>query len=377
MRNGKKSLFILFTFLLLLLFVEMVSFFVTGALARRGWMAYIPKFSKEQIKKALENLNPTLGWGPQDIVLGRVTKLKPRYDSSSLESLEPCVSVYGDSFTYGGQEDKTYPHYLSQDLGCRVDNFGVPGYGSDQAYMRYKAQRHLDQAPYIILAHLSENILRNVNQYRNLLYPGGELLFKPRFILRDGNLIQLPICIQTENDFHLLENSPEKILMYDEFLERPRRDFPYTIALLRWLGFDFHVKAKLKGIPRYNAFYKSDHTSGALQLTVNMMRSFSQDVLLSGRVPIVLLIPTGIDMLYTRKVGKWPDQPLVEALEKEKFNVIHAGPALLKKIGDADPCSLYEECNGHFNSKGYKLLAEIVSNYFQTKMGDIRKGSFK
>ena len=47
--------------------------------------------------------------------------------------------------------------------------------------MRYDSMA--PQGDVVFLNHLSENIIRNVNQFRNLIYPGHEFALKPRFVL--------------------------------------------------------------------------------------------------------------------------------------------------------------------------------------------------
>src|SRR6058998_3690993 len=91
----------------LLLFVlgiiEGISGLATSIIARRGWMAYIPRFSDEQIAHYLASRNAALGWGPAVDRSGLVVLPSPRSDPASARSSEPCVSVYGDSFTYGDE----------------------------------------------------------------------------------------------------------------------------------------------------------------------------------------------------------------------------------------------------------------------------------
>ena len=61
-----------------------------------------------------------------------------RIDHSSFKNSEQCVDVYGDSFTWGHTKGEySWPSVLSELLKCRVRNFGVPAYGTDQAYMKF------------------------------------------------------------------------------------------------------------------------------------------------------------------------------------------------------------------------------------------------
>ncbi len=358
----KHAAFSLVLLLVVLAIVEGMSALATSLLVRRGWMARIPRLSDEQADYYFAHRNPLLGWGPEVDSAGRVVRLRTRPDPAFPDTLPACASAYGESFTQGSEvgEDGTYPHHVGTAFGCRVANYGVGASGSDQALMLFRAQRHLDRAPVVVAGHISENILRNVNQYRNLLYPDQELFFKPRFVLEGGGLRYVPIPIRRREDLRRLEENPDSVLPLDAFLARPRREFPFSVALARWATTDFHVRARLAGVPRHAAFYDPGHPAGGLALTTEVLATFAREARAEGRTPLVLLMPVGRDFLYARETGKWPDQPLADSLRGRGTDVIHAGPEMLRLIGDADPCSLFADCSAHYNARGYKLLADVV-----------------
>jgi hypothetical protein len=238
----------------------------------------------------------------------------------------------------------------------------MSGYGTDQALMLFRAQRALDTAPVVVLGHVSENVMRNVNQYRDLLYPGEdqELYFKPAFSLRDGRLEVVPVPVRTAADFQAFQKHPDGFLSIDAFRGRPRRSFPYSAALARWAVVDFHVRTHVAGIPRYAPFYDSADPSGALPLTVAILRVFAEEALTRGQRPIVLLIPVGDDFRYHQRIGVWVDQPLADRLRQARIPVVQAGPLMLLRLRGADPCTLFRDCDRHFNARGYSLLADVL-----------------
>src|SRR5262249_25640993 len=160
---------------------------------------------------------------------GRAIGLAPRPDTAFVGDRAPCVSVYGDSFTLGGADDATYPHHLAVALGCPAANFGVGGYGSDQALMLFRAQRGLDRAPVAVLGHRSENVRRNVTQSQRLLYPASRLRFKPRFLLAGRELRWVPSPVDSAADYERVAENPAAVLGHDAFLARPRPHFPYSV----------------------------------------------------------------------------------------------------------------------------------------------------
>lgn len=345
---------------LTVLVIELLSAVATGVLVRRGWMATIGEAPSDAVATYLAERNPELGWGPSLTPTGRVKELSPRPDPL-LSTGAACASTYGDSFTWGDEAGdlEAYPHQLARTLGCPVANYGVPGYGSDQAFMLFRRQAHLDESKAVIMGHLSENILRNVNRHRGLLYPGNSLSFKPRYERAPTGLAYLPPPVASMEDWQRLHDDPERVLAPDYFLHRPRRGFPHALALARWIAEDFHVQAELRRIPRHMPFYSAAHDSQALQLTISILTRFAEEAELEGRNPYILLIPTGTDLVFAAENGRFPDQPLADSLTGRGLAVIHAAPHLLQ-AGTIQPCALYHRCSGHFNARGYLRLAEIV-----------------
>jgi lipopolysaccharide/colanic/teichoic acid biosynthesis glycosyltransferase len=367
---------------------------MSAYLARRSMMASIPDFTDEQVSYYVSRHHPMLGWGPAFDDQARVVRLEPRFDPAypavagwsftgigdervmnetvgADPGTPPCVSTYGDSFTAGSEVDdnKTYPHVLGVKLGCRAANYGVPGFGTDQALMLFRAQREKDAAPLVILGHISEDLLRNVNQYRNLLDPGNHsaLVFKPLFTLFDGGLRFQPIPVQTDADVRAFRQRPDSFLQHDAFRSRPRREFPYSLSLIRWALTDFHVRARLAELPRFVTFYDPTHPSGAFALTAAIMRAFSDEARATGREAVVVLVSAGRDFAHYRKTGRWINEELGEVLERAGVRVIRTGPQMVARLGSDDPCILFRNCFQHFNARGYELLASVIADYVRTQ----------
>src|SRR6185436_13401342 len=115
------------------------------------------------------------GWpGANDSRRGRFDVSGARPDPSYPESGSEYASSYGDSFTFGDEvsDEAAWPHVLSQKLGARVANFGVSGYGTDQAFLRFRQNTH-DRSRVVILGIYPDDLKRNVNQQRYFLTPNS------------------------------------------------------------------------------------------------------------------------------------------------------------------------------------------------------------
>ena len=339
---------------------EGVAVIATRILVERGVMAEVPRLSQEEIAFALQHRRPRLGWGPETDHAGKVRRLSPRLDTALPGDRPACMSVYGDSFTLGASDDATYPHHVAVALGCPVANYGVGGYGSDQALMLFRAQRDLDRAPVVMLAHLTENVMRNVNQYQRLLYPASRLRFKPRFLLEDGTLRWIGPPVASAADYARVADRPEDFLVHDVFLDRPRPRFPYTIQLLRWLATDSYARARLRREPWHAAFYRPEHPSGALALTTRILIDFAAEARADGRSPLVVIVSTRSDLDYARRTGRWVHQPLLGALVAAGVPTVDTGPIMLARIGAADLEPLFV-ADGHPSAAGYALLGETLA----------------
>ena len=113
-----------------------------------------------------------------------------------------------------------------QDSTLEVMNFGVPGFGLDQAYLRYQKMIREFELPTVLLGFMPENMTRHVNTYRPFYYPGTDLpLGKPRFKLDEGQLKLVPNPFRSVADYERLLREPQTVLS-----EVGRYDFYYRFS---------------------------------------------------------------------------------------------------------------------------------------------------
>jgi hypothetical protein len=280
-----------------------------------------------------------------------------------------CVSLYGDSFIegFGVAHELAWSNLLSVLLNCRVANFGVSGYGTDQAFLRFLDNRK-DQACVVILGFLSENLLRNVNQLRNLISSSTACFLKPRFVLNEeGQITLVPIPSLTKKEYDDLRRTPELILTREFFLPGgpsgyQKMKFPYTWGIIKVLPILY--KNLVLHRPTYYDLYQSGHPSQAMEVTVGIMKEFSRVAQERGKQALILIIPTHFDLAHYRRVGKWVYQPLIDILVKERVAFIDVGPKFVQYLGNSDVETLYSpKTQHHLNEQGNWLLAQTVYDY--------------
>ena len=365
------------TLLLLLFVVALVEGLSYGAgrfLALKG-VFYEPQVVKDY-DRYLRERNPITGWpSPLSATAEERDESGSRIVPAFPDTREACLSLYGDSFTWGGKVDHEHAwgNVLAELLGCRVANYGVSGFGSDQAYLRF-AHNASDGAPVAFLGHLAENILRNSNQLRGLLYNGTVYGLKPRFVLdRDGGLALVPLPSPSEAEFRDLVVHPEKYLEHEFFLPggpagTTRLRFPYTLSVLSAFR-HFHITAEIRREPWHAAFYAPDHPAQALEVTARIFEAFDREARRRGKIAVLAIIPTGMDLEYRREHGRWVYQPLLDRVRRSGLEVLDLGDGMLERIGARSPCAVFgdEGCSGHPSEEGYAIMAQVVKAHLEAR----------
>lgn len=380
--NVKKIFFYSILFIFNLCLLELCSYCLGSFLATRE-VFYYEQLDFHDYPEYLRYRDPILGWpstkpGEKDRD-PRGSRLIPAYPDP--DRFPSCISLYGDSFTFGQEVDHehAWSNVLSRLEHCRVANYGVGGYGTDQAYLRFKVNRS-DESPIVVLGLYSENIMRNVNQFRNVYYRTRYGL-KPSFILnqaRDLELIPLPKL--TQADYKKLVKDPNRFLPYEYFrVDGPhgssRLTFPFTISLIKscW---HFRVVAWLQGKGPWADFYQESHPSGSLMLTVKIVKAFWDLAISRNKQPVIVIIPDPVDLLSFLRTGVWVYQNLIDRLATEGVECLNLGPGMIDSLKGSNPLKLRKGKLRHYNEEGNQVIASLVYHYLKTKKWEGPRGSW-
>jgi hypothetical protein len=244
-----------------------------------------------------------------------------------------------------------------------VANYGVGGYGTDQALLRFRGHR-ADSSRVAILGFQPENILRNVNQWRYLLYADSPFSFKPRFLVGgDGRLELIPLPTVTAADYDRFAEAPERMLAHDYFAPgglsgTVHLRFPFLLAVIPSVG-HVHVRAALQSRPWYAEFYDPGHPSGALTVAGALLAAFHTEATARGQVPLVVILPNLQDLEMQAGTGRWSYQALLDRLAAAGVRVLDLGPGLLHALADSDPAVLFG-ATGHYSVRGCRVVAALV-----------------
>lgn len=373
MKNKSLILKLSISLLTLLIFAEIGSFFVLSYLSKKSAVYDSKPVSLSSYNEYLKNRDETLGWPSPKNYLSQGRDLtgarfSPAFPDPNEKS---CVSAYGDSFTLSHVRDEyAWANVLAELMDCRVSNYGVGGYGTDQAYLRFlnNLADKSDKSKVVILVHSTENIIRIINQLRDLIYESDSLGLKPRFIISDdGTLSLVPIKSYDYDTYVSAIENPSGYFQYEYFTPAgpsgiQKFGFPYLTKVLGSLN-NFRIKAKINSRPQHSEFYDPEHDSEGLEVTAMILKSFELDAQKSDRAPLVVILPMCKDLIYFLEEKRWVYQPLIERLDQMEVDFLNLGTGMIEHLDGNHPVELYWDCSGHLNEKGDRLVANLIFNY--------------
>ncbi|MCP4204177.1 MAG: SGNH/GDSL hydrolase family protein [bacterium] len=319
--------------------------------------------------------DPQLGWAPRPagVSVGGLHRnndqgIRAEKEFSREQQADRYrIALFGDSFTYGYEVrlEESWGFLLEQELNARqksveVLNFGVGGYGMDQALLRWmEVGRNFE--PHLVLFGLqAENVKRNLNLFRPLLYYGDQIpLFKPRFVLEDNGLrlVNQPSLPPEEVVANLNNVESWRYANYEYFYgPDDYRDSLWQNSRLAALAVSAVTQNRFSRRRRSDEFYGSK--SAPARLAVRILKEFRLDVEEQGGRFEIVHLPTEVSL--RRVLGGKPleYQDLLGAAAKVA-PVIDPLPSLLQASRATTPDSLFEEW--HYSSEGNRVIAGSVA----------------
>jgi hypothetical protein len=273
------------------------------------------------------------------------------------------VAVHGDSFTHGDEvplEHTWAAQWMSLRPNLEVLNFGVAGYGVDQAVLRHARDGTRFSAQAHVLCIWPEDIIRNLNIIRFYMTPQGELgRPKPRFVLEGDGLKLVNSPVMNDQDFaDTVTGRRVNPLMAHERLHAEQDFEP------RWYHASYTARAVgglLRSHERRRARERQyfDPNSEANRLAVRIAALFKAKVESSGAKAYVAIIPAG-NYLERHEAGGWP---LVDLLRGQGIDVIDLGPAIARAVRAEGFDRIYLP-GGHTTSLGNRRIAEAFDRAF-------------
>lgn len=271
------------------------------------------------------------------------------------------VALFGDSFIHG--HDVDLPGSLAPQLekaldarGVRAEalNFGVGGFGIDQAYLRYSRDGSKFDANVIVEGLQFENIARHLMVFRLIAYPQSKIPFsKPRFHFEG------PSLLVANKPTVAPERVPDTLAHFDRSPLR-RFEFFYTDKYRPY----WWRKSRLVAVIAENR-RKADDSPDVMrldgegvQLTMAILDRFKNDVGVTGKPFILVYLPLKGNLEALLRGEKDPWEPYLNMFRKD-YRIIDPTPRLLQIAKEKGVDAV---APGHYSAAGNRAVAEALAD---------------
>ena len=348
----------------------------------------IPKISESIVNKFVDHgFDSELGWvrkaNTKKIDSGltyKIDNLGSR-NNPCPEHYETKISTFGDSYCFCREvsDNHTWQSYLTDLTNTKVLNYGVGNYGFDQALLRLKREYPGIKTEYVVMAIVPHTIARILSVWKHYNEFGNILAFKPRFYLKDNELVLLKNFISSPQKFYELETFIDKVNLHDFYYEskflKESFSFPYLFSVIknprRILYFILKLFRKLfkrfpsfvglldkaiietldsEGPKQLKDLYQSNYATSLLLALMDDFFKYSKD---QSFIPIILFLPMKEDLLYMQQHDNFYSHIIDEVSHKNI--VIDLSEKMLE---EEDILLLFNKW--HYSKKGNQIVAKTL-----------------
>lgn len=240
----------------------------------------------------------------ESIYLSSVEGIRSPRPGMSFAGLSPKrrIALVGDSFTFGLEVpyDLTWGHQLELALGpgTQVLNFGVDGYGVDQAVLRYQQDVLPWRPGIVILGVIDDDLRRTMCVYAFLCFPFSQMPFpKPRFLLDGSALRRLNRPLPT----------PDSIFSAPSISDLPFIQQDRSFDPVEWEWHFYHhaysIRFLLSKYRRWPVLGPTVTDAMLKALNGELLRTFVRLAREHGSVPLVVFFPSRVDPDHETGLG--------------------------------------------------------------------------
>jgi hypothetical protein len=374
---SRRLFFGLLTLLVTGISIEGLSFVaLTRAVPSRGspeagstWQAYITNIGASEIAEFKRTrYDPELGWTSRPSREG--TSDLWSYSTDALGSRRIpgatgggiTIASYGDSFTFGNEvEDaETYQAFLSRITDATVLNYGVPGYGADQAILRL--ERHLSEgrSADIVIFGVNSPLRRLWNTYVPFMVPATRIRlgFKPVFVEAGDGFRLVANPLEKLDDRHDLLAALEQAKKRDWFYQHRARplEFPYSLTAVRRLpALLLEMSSQQSSRPNWN------HEPSRRRIAF-LLERFYQLSIEADFLPVAVFLPGKLDLRRWIAGEQRGYQPFLEEMRQRFRDSRLVFVDVLDE--DFDPAGFHER-HGHASAHGNRVTAQAIHAQLQ------------
>ncbi len=282
------------------------------------------------------------------------------------------VAAFGDSFTHCDdvENDECWSAQLEQEVpGIEVLNFGVSGYGPDQAWLRYQQEGRAYKPCTVLIGYMVENVNRVVNRFRPFYQPEtGITLGKPRYLLRGDSLELLPQPAHSALDFGdpawvERELGPHDFWYYRGMFSGGLLDASHFIRLGRTVAYQRKYEPlRADNDEAGDIGWAYQAGSEGFEVTSRLLIQFARQVEADGAVPVVVIFGRKADVVAMRHDEKKVYEPLLQRLNRANVSTIDLTERLFQESKRTGVERLIDK---HYRAAGNAVAADGLARRLQ------------
>ena len=281
------------------------------------------------------------------------------------------IAAFGNSFVYGNEveDEAAWPAVMEQMFpDVEVLNYGVGGYGTDQALLRYEREG-ADLRPHVVvIGFVPVNLRRTVSVFRRFISTHGPVVTKPRFSFSDeGELVLHPNPMASMRDWELLLEQPgdvRRLGVNDHWYEPAIYENPlYDLSAAVRLGVAVWIRVKNRywdpdRLIKSGVFNKD---SRAFKIQIAIVERFVQRVVESGAHPTVVMFPDREVVVDAMRGQMSVYQPMTKELAARNIEV-HDLTAAFTAAGQQSDIPAWFMPGGHYSPTGNRIVARWLGS---------------
>lgn len=217
-----------------------------------------------------------------------------RVGESSRTPSKCRIALVGDSYTFGEEVayEDSWAYLLGREFGtaCQVLNFGGPGYGIDQMYLRYMRDVRPWHPDAVVLAFVNHDVVRTLSVYSFLMFPDGEVPYaKPRFVVRGGQLVRLNHSVITKEEIFDKDSiSRLPLIEHDVQYKEIEWDRPGW----QWLTHSYIFRVLVSFYPLHEKERPEISQQVMTEVNQAIFKDFRERVAADGAKSLIVYLPT-------------------------------------------------------------------------------------
>ena len=263
------------------------------------------------------------------------------------------IALFGNSFMFSEEVD--YDASLQNHMQKQIEkheqviSFGVPGYGVDQAVLRYELEAEEWNPDTVILAFIRDDIHRALNVYAGLKSAWGIPFSKPRFLEKNS-----------EWNLHNVPNlSPVEIYSTKEIMELPFLEHDAAYFSYEWentiLDWSLLFRYLISLYPPWNEYGETTDNNALANISGFIANKFKNLAEQHNDLFLIVYLPSKSDFVAGDEIKN--KQNILSSMEMQGVSVYDATDCLTSKL---EIESLFVEGGVHYSDAGNQVLANCL-----------------